>query len=248
MVPPRTPLVGRFMGSACVRSLLKEPGVKRGRCDQCMFGQQVRGQDGTWGPARKRTGFMSNSPGIISAVSRDCNQRHQHVRLIGGIARQAAHYPLRLVLAILTGFVRDLRAQGVLMSVAAGPTVEEPDLTENLPEDVEDEITGAMLDGAEVQKAIHEEIEYMHKLKVYERATVEEAKEDGCILIPTRWVHINKGDKDNPQIRSRMVIQETKRRAELDAAATFASTPPLESVKLLLSLSVSGNQGQPRGS
>ena len=68
---------------------------------------------------------------------------------------------------------------------------------------------------------------------------------DGCQAIPTRWLDINKGDEKNVQIRSRLVAQETKNRSSIaagDIAATFAATPPLEAVKMLVSLAKSEQQ------
>ena len=54
----------------------------------------------------------------------------------------------------------------------------------------------------------------------------------------TRWVCTNKGDTANPFIRARPVAQEIKRVSGLtpeDASSTFAATPPLESLKVMLS-------------
>ena len=229
----------------CVEALLQDARVECVMCDQCMFGQWAQDADGTWSLARKRTGFMTNCAGIAREVEKKCDEGHQHVRLLGGLAAQAARYPLRLVLAILRGFVWELRATGNLDALGCGPTVEEANLAESQDPDVEDEITGVMLDGTAVRRAKLEEIAYMHKLKIYEGATVEEAKENGCVPIPTRWVHTNKGDETDVQIRSRIVIQETRRRAMLDPATTFASTPPLESVKILMSMAMSGEQELP---
>jgi hypothetical protein len=61
-------------------------------------------------------------------------------------------------------------------------------------------------------------------------------------------VDVNKGDAENIFIRSRLVAQETRRRSDIGKgvggiAATFAATPPLESVELLISLMMSGVGG-----
>ena len=69
---------------------------------------------------------------------------------------------------------------------------------------------------------------------------------DGCRPIPTRWIDINKGDEKHIEIRSRLVAQETRKRSSIaagDIAATFAATPPLEAVKMLISLANAGQQG-----
>ena len=48
-------------------------------------------------------------------------------------------------------------------------------------------------------------------------------------VMKTRWVDTNKGDERSPEIRCRLVAREVKK------ANFFASTPPLEAVKFLIS-------------
>ena len=68
--------------------------------------------------------------------------------------------------------------------------------------------------------------------------------ETGKPPIGVRWVDINKGDNVHPEYRSRLVAKELKldRREDL-----FAATPPLEAMKLLLSLAVTEGVGFRRG-
>ena len=54
-------------------------------------------------------------------------------------------------------------------------------------------------------------------------------------VIKTRWVDTNKGDERSPEIRCRLVAKEVKKRTEEESANFFASTPPLEAVKFLIS-------------
>ena len=51
----------------------------------------------------------------------------------------------------------------------------------------------------------------------------------------TRWVDINKGDEDRPEYRSRLVAKELKTDKREDL---FAATPPLEALKLLISMAM----------
>ena len=51
--------------------------------------------------------------------------------------------------------------------------------------------------------------------------------------ISSRWIDLDKGDMNKPNYRSRLVIQEV-RHSGIDAI--FAATPPLESLRFLLSL------------
>ena len=68
--------------------------------------------------------------------------------------------------------------------------------------------------------------------------TLEWCKQHGLTPVSTRWLYTNKGDLDVPEIRARLVAQETRRVSELspeDAAQTFAATPPVEALRFLLS-------------
>ena len=53
----------------------------------------------------------------------------------------------------------------------------------------------------------------------------------GMVVYGTRWVDVNKGDEARPYYRSRLVVQEYKRKAEWEF---FTATPPLESLRALL--------------
>ena len=68
---------------------------------------------------------------------------------------------------------------------------------------------------------------------MYEKVPRWMAARDGCKVITTRWLGINKGDLRNPNYRSRLVGREMKTDSRLDL---FAATPPLESLRLLCSL------------
>ena len=48
-----------------------------------------------------------------------------------------------------------------------------------------------------------------------------------------RWVHTNKGDNDDPDIRSRLVARQMKGAGD---DSIFAPTPPLEALRTVLSL------------
>ena len=51
--------------------------------------------------------------------------------------------------------------------------------------------------------------------------------------IPVRWIDINTGDSVSPEYRSRLVAKEIKRDSSDDL---LAATPPLEALKILISL------------
>ena len=105
-----------------------------------------------------------------------------------------------------------------------------------------DDVSGAELDPAAVKKARAEEIDYVHKMSLYTKVPVEECcKKTGRAPITVRWIDINKGDKKDPNYRSRLVAREinTHKRDDL-----FAGTPPLEALKSILSMAASGNRGE----
>ena len=91
------------------------------------------------------------------------------------------------------------------------------------------------------------EMEYVNKKPVWQKISRKKAKAMGWKIVKSRWIDINKGDKENVFVRSRMVVQETAGRSNIrkgveSMAATFAATPPLEAVKVLLSLLMSGRK------
>ena len=63
----------------------------------------------------------------------------------------------------------------------------------------------------------------------------------GVKIIKTRWIDINKGgDRANPNYRSRLVAKEFR---DGNQDGLFASTPPLEALKLLISMTATVDQG-----
>ena len=112
--------------------------------------------------------------------------------------------------------------------------------------DVWDDVkVGVKLDLQRVREARAQEMGYVKSRKVYKYATRADAKEAGKSVIKTKWVDTNKGDTTNPNYRSRLVAMEFRRGHQADV---FAATPPLESLRLLLSVFCDGVQrGRERG-
>ena len=82
------------------------------RGSDCQYGTQVKGRDGCMRPARKITGWMSNSEHILQQLNKlcttsGCSSDHRHACLQGGRAAKAAVYPEKLCLAVLRGFARN---------------------------------------------------------------------------------------------------------------------------------------------
>ena len=61
--------------------------------------------------------------------------------------------------------------------------------------------------------------------------------------ISVRWVETNKGDDKCPNIRSRLVAREMRLPGE---EAVFAPTPPLETLRMVLSYAVTDFDGEPK--
>ena len=82
----------------------------------------------------------------------------------------------------------------------------------------------------------------MNKMKLYTNVPIVECvKTLGERPIVVRWIDINKGDKTNPNYRLRLVAEEinTYKRDDL-----FTGTPPLEALKILLSITASNKKGE----
>ena len=90
-----------------------------------------------------------------------------------------------------------------------------------------------------VQNARAEEIQWMQSHGQWEVVPIYEAKAVGQRLIGTRFVDVNKGDLEHPDVRSRLVAQDTRYASSIQgnsSVETFAATPPLEGLRLLFAL------------
>ena len=119
--------------------------------------------------------------------------------------------------------------------ITIGVDGETLDECENGEESYVDDVNGGFLDPEMVKEARVEELAGYLKMQVYCRVPVAEI---GFFkVIKTRWVDTNKGDERSPEIRCRLVAKEVKKRnnTEQESANFFASTPPLEAVKFLIS-------------
>jgi hypothetical protein len=95
-----------------------------------------------------------------------------------------------------------------------------------------DDLTGEPLKPKEVTKARLMELEYARAKQVWTKIPRWQAEQEGIKVIKTRWIDINKGDNDNPNLRSRFVAKEFNTGNE---EGLFAATPPLEALKYLVS-------------
>ena len=243
----------------CVRRLWKFTGVDRVVCDQCQLGAD----DGKGNPLMKPTGFLSNSPELLKELDRRCGSAHgmctrpsggKHAVCSGLVARRAATYPFKLCKAILTGFRKQLVTDGIVRDGSVGMHYigeAERDDRRNQAACGEilsighagmsksgvkyfDDLTKQPLREDLVREAISKELDYFDQKDVWVLVPMEEAKRTtGRPPITVRWVHVNKGDDDVPNLRARLVAREMRGAGE---EAIFAPTPPLEGLRTVLSL------------
>ena len=148
---------------------------------------------------------------------------------------------------IVEGLWRQVRRDGRVQAVdVAGPALdEEGDGMEWRDWDAWDDVTGTRLDPGMVRTARQEEMDEYRKHGVYFKVPKEQCRQrTGKEPIPVRWIDINKGDEENPEYRSRLVAKEIKRDQRDDM---FADTPPLEALKILVSLAMTEGIGYERG-
>ena len=127
----------------------------------------------------------------------------------------------------------------------ATPAEEEDGITENLME-AWDDVTGRDLDPRRVKEARDEEMAYYKKMGTYEKVTWEEMRKiTDKKPIKVRWVDINKGDEARQQYRSRLVAKEYNReKGRIGDGDLFAATPPLEALRAIISLGVTGDRSK----
>ena len=190
---------------------------------------------------RKEALWLTNSRKIAEELEGVCEnvlqgrEVHRHVHLVGGGRAKAQVYPKELVEAILRGLRREPRERGEISAV-------------------EEQLTGPTPDDYVEQEELYKE-EFGKCDRDGVAGTPGESGQGGAGLasqggrLRRKWLDINKGDATQVKVRSRLVAKDVKKakRPEdrLRAEETFAATPPLEIVNLLLSLFVTENPEEP---
>ena len=107
-----------------------------------------------------------------------------------------------------------------------------------------DDLTGQPLDPELCRIARKAELDYFRSKGVWSVRPIQEAwKLTGRPPISVRWVEVNKGDDENPKYRSRLVAREIRMAGE---DAIFAPTPPLESLRMVLSYATTDFPNEPK--
>ena len=215
------------------------PNVTTVIADLCQYGMISREGE----PAKKPTKFMTNSPEIAQELSLRCRGDHHHRDLTGGRAKACAVYPRKLCQAICCGIIKQRRKDKQMADKMC--KMMSPDALMSMSDENDwfwDSAKGGWLDPKLVMEAREKEIEYIRRMKIYDKVPREEAKAHGGGRPPirVRWVDTNKGSEDHPNIRSRLVAMEirTGRRPDL-----YSPTPPLECFKLLMGIVAAESEG-----
>ena len=105
-----------------------------------------------------------------------------------------------------------------------------------------DDLTGQILDPTLVREARKKELDFFEAKGVWIKKAIDEARRvTGKPPVTVRWVDVNKGDNVTPNIRSRMVARQIRQAGE---EAIFAPTPPLESLRTIISLASTDMDGR----
>ena len=244
-----------------VREIANLPGVFLVESTMCHWSMTIPGREDE-GYVRKPTYWLTNSKEIAMTLDHVCGRdspvMHRHVQLIGGIAKHAQVYPVRLVKAVLQGLRRQLMNDGHLSSFEATETGPSPHEelwdTNQFAEEEEqfwDAAAGTLLDSKLVHNARAEELSWVKSEGIYKRVPLSECTSKGLKPVTTKWIDLNKGDDNNPRYRSRWVAREIKRAKkpedQLSEVELFAATPPTELFMVICSLFMtkfSNNKGK----
>ena len=145
-----------------MRWLLSQVGVQRVRFDQCQFGLKPDGEH----PARKRTAFASNHPGILLAFrGHFCPGLHEHIHLEGGnLTARARIWPEELIQSVVKGILGEVRYRQSFFDEDTGEARAEDLDAEETRVDAEVEVPEEP--SASIQELSSQQKEMIHRLHV----------------------------------------------------------------------------------
>ena len=248
-------------GMEAMKEMKQLDGVRTVKFDFCMLGMVTHDEEGHEAAAQKRTQIMTNSQALATVLSEaQCRGEHRHAQLLGGRAKACQEYPDKFCDLVCMAVKRELetvrwrdkmndcfditKTFGKLLSVQQQldelPVPPEEDQLSNLYLDAMfvDDMSGNVLDKQEAIAARRKELEFFKRLGVYTKVQ----KTAGMKIISTKWLDVNKGDEDSKNYRARLVGREIAHDKRDDL---FAATPPLESLRMILSICAS-NQNSSR--
>ena len=163
-------------------------------------------------------------------------------------------YPQKLIATILKALREQLKENDLLNAFRkiAGPVPETPLEYDQILKGgggrFWDDVNGGYLPEDLVLAARREEIDWVHSEGFYEIVPVQECRDAGMMPLDLIWVDKDKSvDPTRKKIRSRLRAREFKTKKQgkiqraLPASQLFSAMPPLEAVKVLVSLMMSVN-------
>ena len=213
-----------------------------------------------------KTRWLTNCPKLaklLREITKSANLRasiwRRQVQLMNGQTKGIQCYAPEVLKAVLQTAKTEMMETGELdqlSSVTAGPSPHEPVWFEDqhVEEDYEDyfdTVNGGFLQPALVKAARQEELMWVDSQKIFneELISYEEARSrmGGVAPISVKWVDTNKGDDKKTQYRSRLVAREIKKMKkadqQLEVKDLFSAMPPLEALKILVSLLITEEEG-----
>ena len=249
------PVGANSWGTQLMNKLLFVKNAGKVNFDSCMFDMMSDDHHGI-GHAKKRTSIITNSEALLTEMKKhQCHGGHRHVTLLGWKAKACQTYTDKFCELVCKTVMNEKnhldRTAEFLGRLSLGPA-EARDVTKAInelingdphekealydPYEFFDDVTGQSLDSDRAKEARKLEMQFFRNMKVYEKVPRWMAARDGCKVITTRWLDINKGDQQNPNYRSRLVGREIRTDSRLDL---FAATPPLESLRIICSMCAS---------
>ena len=241
----------------------KLDGVRKVLFDFCRLGMMTADDNGNEAYAKKRTAILTNSDATATLLRHaQCLGNHRHEPLLNGKASACQQYPDKFTMAICEGVKREMdtikwrdevfdildvstpfgklmKLQEIIEAKAVAPE-EDPFAELYDGKSFMDDVHGGELDKAMAIKARRVEIDYFKRMGVYTKVQ----RHSGMKIISTKWIDTNKGDTTDPNYRARLVGREIAMTKRDDL---FAATPPLESLRYIVSTCAS-NQLHPEPS
>ena len=245
-----------------MNEMLAREGIYLAKFDFCQLGMEVNDSQGAKANTKKRTSVMTNSKHLAETLrlaQRDGS--HHHEQLVNGKAKQCEIYPEKFSQLVCESIKREIadakwrRQVGDKFKI--GPAVERLMAAQAKLELVEpphekegttwfrdlydgqefvDDVTGLYLNKDLAIQARRVEIDFFKARGVYTKVQ----RKPWMQVITTKWLDINKGDEAATNYRARLVGREIAKEKRDDL---YAATPPLESLRALLSLCAGSQQG-----
>ena len=176
---------------------------------------------------------------------------HRHVHLMAGRALAAAHHPAKFGRALCKGMECQARADasGMLSTLILAAGRDKVSVVTHVSHSwkkYRGDISGKELKPELVRVSCEEVLKVVDDMGVWELRTISECLEvTGKKPVKVRWVDINKGDDESPNVRYRIVAKDfnVDKRPDL-----FAATRSLEYPRYVVSRCSSSQLGRRRPS